>query len=137
MAKHRPRERHIFFPWEKRGGALRRIRLDHTGPVLLALGVIGMVVLMGMHERKSAGIRRTRATLLNVRENVDSYMADHDGGCPKGGLGGLAEYDGPEGVPRDAWGRPLRLSCPGAEHARYDLFSDGPDGKAAGLDRIE
>ena len=34
-------------------------------------------------------------------------------------------------------GKPLRLSCPGAEHARYDLSSDGPDGRPGGLDRIE
>ncbi|HEX4337876.1 MAG TPA: type II secretion system protein GspG [Polyangiaceae bacterium] len=137
MAKHRRPERHIFFPWEKRGGPLRRLRLDHTGPVLLAGGVILVVTLLGMHERRSSGIRRTRATILNVRESVDSYMADHDGGCPKGGLAGIGEYESKDVVPRDAWGRPLRLSCPGAEHARYDLFSDGPDGKPAGLDRIQ
>ena len=133
----RPRERHIFFPWEKRGGVLRRIRIDQAGPVFVALGVIGVVVLMGMHERRISGVRRTRATILNVREAVDSYMADHDGGCPRGGLAGTGEYESAEAVPRDAWGRALRLSCPGADRARYDLFSDGPDGKPGGLDRIE
>jgi len=137
MAKRRSFERHIFFPWEKRGSVLRRIRIDQAGPVLFALGVIGVVVLMGMHERRGSGIRRTRATILNVRRTVDSYMADHDGGCPKGGLSGLEEYETAEAVPRDAWGRPLRISCPGAEHSRYDLYSDGPDGKPGGLDRIE
>jgi type II secretion system (T2SS) protein G len=136
MAK-RPVERHIFFPWEKRGGILRRIRVDQAGPVVVALGVIVVVALMGMHERRNTGIRRTRATILNVREVVDSYMADHDGGCPKSGLAGTGRYDSAEAVPRDAWGRTLRLTCPGADHARYDLFSDGPDGKPGGLDRIE
>ena len=136
MAK-RPVERHIFVPWEKRGGILRRVRVDQAGPVVVALGVIGIVALMGMHERRISGIRRTRATILNVRETVDSYMADHDGGCPKGGLAGTGRYDSPEAIPRDAWGRTLRLSCPGADRARYDLFSDGPDGKPGGLDRIE
>jgi hypothetical protein len=137
MAKRRPFERHIFFPWEKRKSVVRRIRIDQAGPVLLAAGVIAVVVLMGMYERRSSGVRRTRATILNVRRTVDSYMADHDGGCPKGGLGGLGEYETAEAPPRDAWGRQFRLSCPGADHSRYDLYSDGPDGKPGGLDRIE
>jgi hypothetical protein len=137
MAKRKLADRHIFFPWEKRKSMLRRIRIDQAGPVLLALGVIAVVVLVGMHERRISGIRRTRATILNVREVVDSYMADHDGGCPRGGLLGIGEYEGAEAVPRDAWGRALRLSCPGADQARYDIGSDGPDGKPGGLDRIE
>jgi general secretion pathway protein G len=52
-------------------------------------------------------------------------------------LTGLDEYGGPEGAPRDAWERPLRIQCPGRDRARYDLFSDGPDGLPGGLDRIE
>ena len=78
---------------------------------------------------------RTRA--LNARNVVDSYMADHDGGCPPGGLDALKGADGLEEIPKDAWGKPLRLDCPGRDRARYDLTSDGPDGKRGGLDRIE
>ena len=38
----------------------------------------------------------------------------------------------------DAWGRPLRLLCPGFANPRgYDLMSDGPDGVLGGLDRVE
>jgi general secretion pathway protein G len=40
--------------------------------------------------------------------------------------------------PVDAWGRPLRLTCPGRnDPTRYDLMSDGPDGELGGLDRVE
>ena len=89
-----------------------------------------------MHERREAGIRRTRATILNVRSTVDSFMSDHDGGCPPT-LNGLGNYGNFEVAPRDAWGKELRLECPGSERSRYDLSSDGPDGRPGGLDRIE
>ena len=30
MAKRRSTERHIYFPWERRGGIWRRIRIDQA-----------------------------------------------------------------------------------------------------------
>jgi general secretion pathway protein G len=137
MAKRRPTERHIFFPWERRGGILRRIRIDQARPFLVLVGVVSVVFFIGMRERRESGVRRTRATILGVREGVDSFMADHDGGCPKNGTSGLGNYARFEGTPTDAWGKPLRLTCPGRDQARYELSSDGPDGKPGGLDRIE
>jgi hypothetical protein len=137
MAKRRPSERHIFFPWERRAGILRRIRIDQVRPFLVLLGVLAVVLLIGMRERRTSGIRLTRATIRTVRESVDSYMADHDGGCPSHGLEGLGNYATFEGAPSDAWGKTLRLSCPGRDQARYELYSDGPDGKPGGIDRVE
>ena len=41
-------------------------------------------------------------------------------------------------APRDAWGRPLRVTCPGRKDTRgFDVSSDGPDGEPGGLDRVE
>ena len=137
MGKRRSLERHIFFPWERRGGLLRRIRVDQLRPFLALVGVLGVLFLIGVRERRASGVRRTRATLLHVRESVDSYMADHDGGCPASGLAGLGDYATSESPPSDAWGKALRLTCPGHDRARYDLSSDGPDGVPGGLDRIE
>jgi general secretion pathway protein G len=111
--------------------------VDQAGPFLVVLAAAGVVAMVGMHERRAAGVRRTRATILNVRGAVDAYMSDHDGGCPAPSLDGLANYTNFEIVPKDAWGKPLRLECPGGDHARYDLSSDGPDGRPSGLDRIE
>jgi general secretion pathway protein G len=135
--KRRISERHIFFPWERRGGMWRRIRLDQVRPLLAVLGIFGVLFLVGLRERRASGVRRTRATLLRVRESVDSYMADHDGGCPSAGLSGLGDYAASEGPPSDAWGKGLRLRCPGRDRSRYDLSSDGPDGVPGGLDRIQ
>lgn len=133
----KPGDRRIFFPWERRGGLRRWLALGRLRPVLIGLGLLGFVILVAVRERKSAGIRQTRATLITVRHAVEAYMADHDGGCPPE-LAAVTDYASFQEVPKDAWGRPLRLFCPGRHaEARYELESDGPDGLPGGLDRIE
>lgn len=137
MRRRRSAEQRIFFPWEARGGAWRRLRLGRVRPLLLVAVLLGLVVMIGVRERRRAGVRQTRATLLDARAAVDGYMADHDGGCPAE-LDAVVSYGQFERAPRDAWGRPLRLVCPGRrEGSSYELMSDGPDGKPGGLDRIE
>jgi general secretion pathway protein G len=137
MRRRSATERRIFFPWESRGGLWRRLRLGRVRPLVLAALLVAFLVTVAVRERSRAGVRQTRATLLDVRAALDSYMADHDGGCPEN-LGGVVGYGSFGTPPADAWGRPLRLVCPGRrEGQRYELSSDGPDGKPGGLDRIE
>jgi general secretion pathway protein G len=113
------------------------MRLSRARPLLLVVAVIGVVIVIGIRERRRAGVRQTRATLLDARAAVDGYMADHDGGCPPD-MVSVQSYGHFEQAPRDAWGRGLRLVCPGRrEGSSYELMSDGPDGKPGGLDRIE
>ena len=134
MAKRRSTERHTFFPWEKRGGILRRLKVHEARPFAFVALVLSVVVLIGMRERRDAGIRRTRASILNVRAAMDAYLAEHDGTCPAG-FDALVNERGTDSAPLDAWGRPLRLLCPGRDRARYDVSSNGPDGEPGGLDR--
>ncbi len=130
-------QRRIFFPWESRGGVLRRLRAGRIRPLIIGLLVIGFVVVVGVRERRRAGVRHTRAALLDTRRAVDGYMAAHDGGCPAD-LNAVVDFATLEQTPRDAWGRPLRLVCPArTEDVDYELSSDGPDGKPGGLDRIQ
>ena len=137
VSSTKPSPRRIFFPWEGRGGFRRWLRLGRLRPVLLVLGIGAFVTLVGIRERRSAGIRQTRATLVTVRSAVEGYMADHDGGCPAE-LAAVLDYGNFKQLPKDAWGRSLRLYCPGRHaNARYELESDGPDGEPGGLDRIE
>src|SRR5689334_17123108 len=137
MTMARRKDTHIFFPWERRAGLLRRVRLDQARPFLLLGVAFTLVIWVALRERRDAGVRRTRNTILAVRPVLDSYLADRDGGCPPRDFAGLAPYGGAGTPPTDAWGRPLRIECPGRDRARYDLFSDGPDGLPGGLDRIE
>ena len=137
MRRRRSVERRIFFPWEGRGGLRRLLRLGRFRPVVFVLLGVGLIAIVGMRERRRAGVRQTRATLLGARAAVESYMLDHDGRCPPS-LDAVAEHVGAEHIPRDAWGNPLRLVCPGRrEGSPYELSSDGPDRVPGGLDRIQ
>ncbi len=137
MSLRRPTGSSVFFPWEqKRGllGALGRRRL-RVG-VAAAFTTFAVVAVYQNGER-SAAIRATRATLTTVRQALGAYRADHGAACPKA----LAELV-PQGYlrnpPADAWGRPLRLTCPGRKDPLgFDLSSDGPDGVPGGLDAVE
>lgn len=130
-------EPRIFFPWEHRGGYLRRLGLNRLRPFLL-LGLLGLfTVLVGVRERRQSGERRTRALIAQYRQVLDAHLAAHDDKCPKS-LAALRESSGLEGAPLDAWGRPLRFVCPAPiEGQAYLLSSDGADGVPGGLDRIE
>jgi general secretion pathway protein G len=135
--RRRATERRVFFRWERRGSWLFRLGLHRARPFLVALMVVAVAGVVALRERRQAGIRQTRATLLALREALDSYLADSGGECPER-LVALTDYGSFKTIPRDAWGRPFRLTCPGRnEGARYELASDGPDGKPGGLDRIE
>jgi len=130
-------ESRSFFPWERRGGLFRRLGLDRLRPLLGAALLFGLFGLVLARERTEAGVRRTRAVLLDVRQAMDAYLADHAGQCPLD-FTALAAYAPFKGIPRDAWGQPLTLICPGSEPGEpYQLMSAGPDGIVGGLDRIE
>jgi type II secretory pathway pseudopilin PulG len=125
-----------FFPWERRGGLLRRLGLYRLRPLVLLGLVLGLLALVLVRERRSSGIRRTRALLLDVREAIDAYRADHKGRCP-GTFAELSDYGAVDASPADAWGQPLTLICSGRAGDPYRLISAGPDGIVGGLDRIE
>lgn len=137
MARRRQREQTIFFPWERGGGIFRGRGMARAKLVFATLGMASLLLLLGARERKKTGIRQTMATIAVVRAGIDAYRADHERKCPAS-LDSL-KTEGYLGIdPKDAWGRPLRLDCPGQkEPDGYDLTSDGPDGEVGGLDRVE
>jgi hypothetical protein len=133
----RSNQNRVFFPWERTGGLVRRLALHRARP--FAWGALGLllVVIIGLRERETAGQRRTRAIMADVGAALDRYLAEHDGQCPQK-FAQLLPYAHFKDVPRDAWGNPLRLTCPSPRgDLPYQLSSDGPDGKPGGLDRIE
>jgi general secretion pathway protein G len=134
--RRRPREQTIFFPWERGGGFFRR-RGSRVGPILAAAGMITLLLVLGARERRLVGIRSTRATIGLVASAVDAYRADHERRCPPT-LEGLKVESYLAVDPIDAWGRQIRLVCPGRRDPQgYELMSDGPDREMGGLDRVE
>jgi len=131
------RESKVFFPWERRRGlfgVLGRARVRLVAAVVVLLVV---VVWIRAREERAAGVRATRATIDGAFRAVTAYRADHAGSCPKE-LAELAAGGYVREVPTDAWGRPLRLTCPGRrDGAGFEIASDGPDGVPGGLDRVE
>ena len=127
----------VFFPWERRRGlfgVIGRARVRIVAGVVVALVI---VVWIHGREEKSAGVRATRASITTMYRAVSAYRADHSGACPKE-PGELVTGGYARDVPVDAWGRPLRLTCPGRrDPLGFEISSDGPDGVAGGLDRVE
>ena len=135
MARRRPRDQTIFFPWER--ASVRWSGLTRARPFAAALVMMMMLLLLGARERRKTGVRQTRATLGVVHAAVAAYRAEHERRCPASLMDlkreGYLAID-----PVDAWGHPLRLTCPSRRAADgYDLMSDGPDGEMGGLDRVE
>jgi general secretion pathway protein G len=127
----------VFFPWERRRGlfgVVGRARVRLVAGVVVA---IASLLWLRSREERAAGVRATRATITSATIAVSQYRADHGGTCPKD-LGELVAGGYAHDVPVDAWGRPMRLRCPGRrDPVGFEISSDGPDGVPGGLDRVE
>jgi general secretion pathway protein G len=127
----------VFFPWEKRRGL--RALLGRAGARQALVAGLAVLAFFLLHQReRSAGeVRATRATITTTINAIGAWRADHDRSCP-GTLADLVAGGYLHQVPRDAWGRALRVNCPGRKDPRgFDVSSDGPDGEPGGLDRVE
>ena len=136
MARRRPASR-VFFPWERKTGPLGLLGRTRGRIVLAVIVGLTLIVLIRRREERLASTRATRATITTAQRAVVSYRADHAGNCPRE-LADLVAAGYVSDPPIDAWGRPLRLVCPGRRDPRgVEVASDGPDGIAGGLDRVE
>lgn len=130
-------EPRVFFPWEKRRGVRSLFGRARARQALLFAGGVAAFFVLRQRERRVADVRATRAEITTTIGAVASWRADHDRSCPAS-LADLVSGGYLHEVPRDAWGRPLRVTCPGRRHPRgFDVSSDGPDGEPMGLDRVE
>ena len=137
MARARVKDTSILLPWERRGGFLQRPGVARVRPILLIVGVITLFVVVAQRERRAAGVRATRASLLELNQAIDTYRADNGWKCPADLLE-LERKSYIKKVPLDAWGHPFDLTCPGRfDPQGYELVSAGPDGIPGGLDRVE
>ena len=104
---------------------------------IAAVVLLGAFLLLRRHEVHAAEVRATRAEITSATLAVAAWRADHDRACP-GSLGEIVSGGYLRRLPRDAWGAPLRVRCPGRhDPAGFDISSDGPDGEPGGLDRVQ
>jgi general secretion pathway protein G len=127
----------VFFPWEKRPGLRSLFMRARARQILLVVCAVPTLGWMWGRERRASEVRATRATIATAVAGLAAWRADHDHSCPAS-LVDLVASGYLRHVPRDAWGRPLRLTCPGRiDRAGFDVSSDGPDGEPGGLDRVQ
>ncbi len=127
----------VFFPWERRKGVFGVLGRARVRLVVAAIAAVMLLFWIHAREEKAAAVRATRATMDGAYRAVASFRADNAGQCPRE-LGDLVVRGYAREVPVDAWGHPLRLTCPGRRDPQsFEISSDGPDGVAGGLDRVE
>jgi general secretion pathway protein G len=135
--RRRRAETNVYLPWERKRGIVGRLARTRARQVVVASIVIGVVLLLRRREEHHASVRATRASLTTAHRALGAFRADHSGECPKQ-WGDLVAQGYARRQPIDAWGRPLRMVCPGRRDPHgVDVLSDGPDGLPYGLDRVE
>ena len=135
--RSRKTEPNVYLPWERKRGIVGRLARTRVRQVLLVVALLVSVFLLRRREEHSASIRATRASITSAHRHVAAFRGDHPGECPKQ-WNDLVAQGYARRTPTDAWGRPLRLVCPGRRDPQgVDVLSDGPDGLPYGLDRVE
>ena len=139
MTRRRQRER-VSLPWERRGGRWRRT-LNNTrwqallGLVLLVVFTIGFTRYAGHRIR----VRDTRVAIAQVKQAIDRFRADV-GRCPSSNTEllhpPLSQKHYLDSMPKDGWGRPLSIQCPGHFEDDADVISAGPSGSLLRDDNI-
>jgi general secretion pathway protein G len=142
MRRRRGTESTIFFPWEARRPRLAWLSRRHARLALAGLGAALVAWALLEVEGYRRSVHATRATIANVMRAVEAFRADHQGRCPAGVVQLLNPDDGREPylprTPRDGWGHPLRVVCPGRKHpASADVTSPGPSGSFEARDQVE
>lgn len=132
MARRR-NERGIALPWENRGNPIGRLFAGarSRGVVVGLLALSGLVLLVRSAEQRAAE-RQTRIAVDETTRAVLRFRADHHR-CPHSidellhpplsGTRYLHE------TPRDGWGNPLLVRCPGLRDPDdVDVLAAGSEG---------
>ena len=116
--------------------------------VLVILATLAAIVIPKFAGRsQQAKVTAAQSQISSIELALDAFEVDN-GYYPKtGALGELTEapgnspnWKGPylkKGVPLDPWGNPYTYDYPGKHNASgYDIFCNGPDGRAGTDDDI-
>ncbi len=123
----------IVLPWESRSLWFGPRSLFRQSKVLLGSIALGLVWIWAWCAyREAERVRETQLTIAEVK-NVILNFRQQMGRCPHN----VSELLAPARSnlirlryqPTDAWGKPLKMICPGHFHREsVDVVSAGPDG---------
>lgn len=141
MARRRQQPSSVRLPWEDRRGIRRFLERSRLSVVLglVVFGVLALLVTRAAANRQRRN--ETRATIGQVHRAVARFRADF-GRCPRNVTELLHPPRGRmtylHGEPRDAWARPILLTCPAPDDPdTQDVVSAGPSGDFLVDDNIQ
>lgn len=140
MARRRQRER-VSLPWERRGGRWRGPLNNPRWQALLGMLVLVMLTIgFARHARHRVRLRDTQVAVAQVKQAIDRFRADV-GRCPSSDTEllhpPLSQKHYLDSMPKDGWGRPLTVRCPGYFEEEADVISAGPSGSLLKDDNIQ
>ena len=131
----------MSLPWERRGGRWRGIVKDTRWQALV--GIVLLVVLVigfARYARYRVRVRDTQVAIAQVKQAIDRFRADV-GRCPRSDTEllhpPLSQKHYLDSIPRDGWGRPLSIDCPGYFEEEAEVISAGPSGSLLKDDNIQ
>ena len=74
MLRRRTESRRVFFPWERKTGALGVLGRARVGLVLAVVGALAFIALVRGREERLASIRATRASIGVASRAVSSWQ---------------------------------------------------------------
>jgi type II secretory pathway pseudopilin PulG len=131
----------MSLPWERRGGRWRGIVKDTRWQALLGIALL-VVLTIGFtrYARYRVRVRDTQVAIAQVKQAIDRFRADV-GRCPRSDTEllhpPLSQKHYLDSIPRDGWGRPLSIDCPGYFEEEAEVISAGPSGSLLKDDNIQ
>ena len=131
----------MSLPWERRGGRWRGIVKDTRWQALVGIALL-VVLTIGFtrYARYRVRVRDTQVAIAQVKQAIDRFRADV-GRCPRSDTEllhpPLSQKRYLDSIPRDGWGRPLSIDCPGYFEEEAEVISAGPSGSLLKDDNIQ
>ena len=107
------------------------------------MGIALLVVLtigFARYARYRVRVRDTQVAIAQVKQAIDRFRADV-GRCPRSDTEllhpPLSQKHYLDSIPRDGWGRPLSIDCPGYFEEEAEVISAGPSGSLLKDDNIQ
>lgn len=140
MGRRRQRER-VSLPWERRGGRWRSVLRNTRWQALLGLVLLVLLTIgFSRYARDRVRVRNTQVAIAQVKQAIDRFRAEV-GRCPRSETEllhpPLSQKRYLDSMPKDGWGRPLSIRCPGYFEEEAEVISAGPSGSLLKDDNIQ